>query len=280
MTYKTIVTYLATPERAGPLLDLAQPLAQRCGARLVGLHILPQVLSAYGAVDVQIPADVIERQYQELQQRADRIEAVFSEKARLAGVTAEWRCHDAHHGDIAEDVADQSLCADLIVLGLETGSSPDAWTDVPARIALQTGRPVLAIPNPAEIASLGKHALIAWNTSREAARAAFDAIPLMAEADRVDILAIDPEVRNGHEDLTHGRELATCLRGHGVKADARVTQRQGIPISDVILNRIAEDDCDLLVMGCYGHSRLRESLFGGATRELLQHLRVPILMSH
>lgn len=280
MTYKTIVTHLASPERAGPLLDLTVPLAKRCGARQVGLHVIPQVLSAYGTVDVQLPADVIERQYRELRERADRIETVFSDKARSTGVTAEWRCVDARHGDIAEDVADQSLCTDLIVLGLDTGASPNAWTDVPARIALQTGRPVLAIPNPDAIQSLGKHALVAWNTSREAARAAFDAIPLMADADCVDILAIDPGTQGGNEELTHGQELAACLRGHGIKVNAEVTHRQGIPVSEVILNRIAENNCDLLVMGCYGHSRLRESLFGGATRELLQHLRVPILMSH
>lgn len=280
MPFKTIVTYLPSHERAGPLLDLVLPLARKNEARHVGLHIIPQIFTAYGVAEIQVPPDVIEMQHKGLRDRADMIESVFAEKAAHCGVTSEWRSHDAHHGDIAEEIADQALCADLIVMGLDTEESPDGWTDVPARIAMQTGRPVLAIPNPEQVKTLGERVIVAWNASRQSARAAFDALPLMTNASIVQVLAVDPKNQAGHELITHGKEMALCLAGHGVKAEASVTYRQGVPIADVILNRMAEENCDLLVMGCYGQSRLRETLFGGATRELLHHLRVPILMSH
>jgi nucleotide-binding universal stress UspA family protein len=122
--------------------------------------------------------------------------------------------------------------------------------------------------------------VIAWNSAREAARAVHDAMPLLIAAEAVTVLTIDPrEGPQGHGELP-GADISLHLARHGVKAQVERTVSADLPVGEVLLSRLADLGADLLVMGAYGHSRMRELLLGGATRSLLQSMTVPVLMSH
>jgi nucleotide-binding universal stress UspA family protein len=122
--------------------------------------------------------------------------------------------------------------------------------------------------------------LIGWNASREATRAVSDAMPLLSAADVVTVLTIDArEGPDAHGELP-GADISLHLTRHGVKAEIERTVSAGIPVGDVLLSRAADLGADLLVIGAYGHSRVRELLLGGATRSILHSMTLPVLMSH
>lgn len=280
MPYKTILVYLPDPEHAERMLDAVLPVVQANDAHLIGLHIIPRVPVMYAVAAAEIPQAIITQQEEILAREADALKRRFIARCDSAGVQAEWRCNRIEHSDMASDLVSQALCADLIVVGQPDEDPMGIGNDMPARIVVDTGRPVLIIPRVGEFAKIGSHVVVAWNGSREAARAAYDALPFMQSAATVKVLAIDPKCRQGYDSIALGDEMALCLARHDVKAEAKVTTTGSISVSDELLNRLTDEGCDLLVMGCYGHSRLRETLFGGVTRELLQHMTAPVLMSH
>ncbi len=150
----------------------------------------------------------------------------------------------------------------------------------PEHVAFASGRPVLVVPYAGHFESVGGRVLIGWNATREAARAVNDAMPLLAIADAVTVLTIDPRAGpDAHGELP-GADISLHLARHGVKADIERTVSADIPVGDVLLSRAADLGAELLVTGAYGHSRVRELLLGGATRALLRSMTVPVLMSH
>jgi nucleotide-binding universal stress UspA family protein len=280
MSYKTLLAYLPTNRSADRVLDTALTIAQENDAHFIGLHVIPRVPLLYGVVAAEVPQSIIKHQEDMLAQAADEMKVHFLERCEKAGVKGEWRCNKVHYDDIGSDIVSQSLCADLIVIEQEGHDSYGLPTDLPTRIVMETGRPALIVPNAGSFKTIGKHVVVAWNGSREAARAAFDGVPFMKNAETVRILAIDPKSREGYDSIALGDEIALCLARHDIKPEVTVTKSAGIPIGDELLNRLADEGCDLLIMGCYGHSRLRETLFGGVTKNLLEHMTAPVLMSH
>src|SRR5206468_1617267 len=141
-------------------------------------------------------------------------------------------------------------------------------------------RPVLVLPYAGRFETVGRRVLVGWNARREAARAVHDALPLLRQAESVTVLAIDP-VRGAHG---HGEEpaadLALHLARHGLQVTARQTDSAGLDPADVLLNTAADEGADLIVVGGYGHSRVREVVLGGVTRRLLRTATVPVLISH
>ena len=129
-------------------------------------------------------------------------------------------------------------------------------------------------------AEIGKYVTIAWNGSREAARATFDALPLLADAEQVKVLALDQDGADGPEGFTPSDEITLSLVRHGISAEAASGSSVGRSTGEALLSHVAEQGGDLLVMGCYGHTRFREFIFGGATRHVLHNATVPVLMSH
>lgn len=280
MSYKTILTFLPDASRAGRLLDTALPIARARDAHLIGLHVMPRVPVMYAVAAAEIPPDIIAQQESMLEGEADKLRELFNARCEAAGVRGEWRCNKIERADLASDVVGQTLCADLVIVAQEEEDPFGLGSDMPSRIVVDTGRPVLILPRVGSYPSIGKHVVVAWNGTREAARAALDAVPLMRDAETVKVLAVDPKCREGYDSIALGDEMALCLARHGIKAEAKVTTSGEISVGDELLNRLADEGCDLLVMGCYGHSRLRETLFGGVTRDLLEHMTAPVLMSH
>lgn len=279
MSYKTILAYLPSVDRVPAVMEVALSVARKQDAHLIGLHVIPQV-PLYGAVVAQVPQEVIDQQQDAFREDAERIKGAFEEATRSTDVKTEWRCELARYGDLAEDIIENGLCADLIVAGQESTDWFEGRGDMPARMVFGTGRPVLLVPAAGSFADFGERVMVAWNQSRESARAAFDAIPLLTHAKTVRVLAINPSHDESDNMLSPSDDLALALSRHGVETEAASTVTTELSVGDELLSRLADHGCDLLVMGCYGHSRLRETIFGGATHHILRHMTVPVLMSH
>jgi len=211
--------------------------------------------------------------------RPIRSKRCFEHISGLRGVSAEWR---EFPEAVGVDAAVHARYADLAILGqLDPDSDePDTIRPRPEHVALASGRPILVVPYAGNFPNLGRRIVIGWNASREAARAVNDAMPLLAAAEIVTVLIIDP--RDGpraHGELP-GVDISLHLARHGVKAEIERTVSADLPIGEALLSRAADLGADLLVMGAYGHSRARELLLGGATRSLLRSMTLPVLMSH
>jgi nucleotide-binding universal stress UspA family protein len=211
---------------------------------------------------------------------ADEIAAVFARMTANQPFVAEWRALKVPHMDLASVVLDHARSVDLIVAGQ---TDPD-WEqsplmDFPERLALESGRPTLVVPYVGRYREIGRNVVIAWKGARESARAVFDALPLLAGAETVDILEVK-ERRDDGDSLAPDTTIAASLARHGIKATVRTSVAVDIGIGDEILSRVADAGADLLVMGAYGHSRMREMIFGGATHHLMRHMTVPTLFSH
>jgi nucleotide-binding universal stress UspA family protein len=147
-------------------------------------------------------------------------------------------------------------------------------------VALASGRPVLVVPHTAVQVAPGKTVMLCWNASRESARAATGALPLLQAASQVTVLIVDEKAAASRESADHGADIVRWLGGHGVKAAVQRDVADSVDVGDVILSRAADLGADLIVMGIYGHSRLREMILGGASRTLLASMTVPVLMAH
>jgi len=277
VSLKTIVACLTTTESTPAVLAAALRLAERDEAHLIGLHVVPRV-PIYGLAGAEFPAEAINREEEALQQRANAVEKIFAETTKGSSTATEWRCEQSPQADLATGLLRYMPCADLIVMSRLFGADIDL--DLVADVVLGVGRPVLIIPRGGKPQEIGTRAVIAWNGRREAARAAFDALPLLKQADSVRILTINPDDGGGGDGLSPGSDLAVALSRHGIKPETATSHPADISVGSDLLSRIADESCDLLVMGCYGRSRLREFIFGGVTREIMQHMTVPVLMSH
>jgi nucleotide-binding universal stress UspA family protein len=284
MSLKDILVHVDATRGHEARLRLAVALARRHGAHLTGLFILEPMsatgLGALGGADVaqaetfQILRDRYHAARLEL---GARLAEAFRGEADRAGIVAEWQ---AVEGEAAATATLQARYADLAVLGQADPDQPGASAAVPEAVLLGAGRPALIVPYIGAGDAIGRRVLVAWNATREAARAVNDALPLLADAEMVTVLSINPARGIAGEGDVAAADMARHLARHGVKAEAAYAVAEDITVGDVILSRAADLGSDLIVMGGYGHSRAREFVLGGATRSLLQHMTVPVLMSH
>ena len=190
----------------------------------------------------------------------------------------EWRAVEEKGVPIADRVMQHALVADAVVAGqIDPDVASRRRVGTPEKLLLSGRRPMLLIPYIG-FETMGTHVGVAWNGTAEASRAVFDALPILRKAKSVALIAIDAE--GDADDPASAEAMAQSLERHGVNAIVRHSASAGIDIGSVLLSRLADDGIDLLVMGGYGHSRLREFVFGGATRSILQQMTVPVLMSH
>jgi nucleotide-binding universal stress UspA family protein len=270
--YRTILVCLDNSERAGAILRTALAIAERQGAHLVGLHVVQDVVVS---IPTEVSLEYIDQARQAAQSEADAIADVFKTATAGASVSTEWRREEPMAGDADTVWTRNALVADLVVVGQAAGGADVPLTD----LLIETGRPVLFVPYAGEYAQVGKQPLVAWNASRESAGAVFDALPLLKDASLVRVLCIDPDKAGTKAGLAPADDMALALARHDMRAEAARSHSGEISVGDEVLAQLVDHGHDLLVMGCYGHSRLREMLFGGVTRHILQHMTVPVLMS-
>ena len=209
-------------------------------------------------------------------ERAEQVEELFRTELQAHGLGGEW--HLLSPGETALFI-DLAKAFDLTILGQlspeirSTGFRPD-------EIIIATGRPVLMVPYAGTFDTVGKRVLVAWDGTREAARAANDALPLLENAEAVTVMFVGARESALAEQRPSIERMVHHLQRHGIPARTEETLQGDLRISDVLLSRAADLAVDLLVAGAYHHSQLREALVGGVSRDLLDHMTVPVLMSH
>ncbi len=274
MSIKTMLVHLDADKYTPPRLDSALALAGDHNASLVGLYVRPRV-EVPANVQAYIDAEILAANERAAREQAGRIETMFRERCEKAGVSHEWRCEI---GDRHEIVTIHARHADIAVLGQTPPEESDSlvFAHLPEDVALGSGRPVIVVPYAGVHTTIGRRVLVAWNGSREAVRAVYDALPILERAERVIVLSVNP----GEMRHIPGADITAQLARHGVKAEASETASEALGVGDVLLSRAVDLGVDLIVMGAYGHSRAREWIAGGATRHLLAHMTVPVLFSH
>lgn len=282
MQIKTIMVHLNNDLRVGRLISAAVHLALESDAHLTGLFVMPHVKPVASPFFPGISRAIIKSGMDSYRQMGDSAHRAFSEASRNLPFVAEWRLSEPRHGGYIDAVLDNARAADLIVCAQKQND----WDlgdlfDVPDWLALESGRPVMIVPNNGELQSVGQRVLVAWNNSRESARAVADALPLLMAAKEVRVLSVEERGKPHAECELPASEICASLARHGVNcvADHFKPASQREPGED-LLEQVAKNNCDLLVMGCYGRSRLREFILGGASRHVLSHATVPVLMSH
>ena len=275
--YKTILAHFDSSPTAGKRLKAAAALADTFDAHLVALYSVMSPL--YSEPFVADGGAFVAQELLRFQERKDaEARAAFDQVAPTLGRQIEWRS-DA--GDPATVVNEHSRYADLVVLGQYDEDQPsDTTPDFIGRIIMGCGRPVLVLPYAGEIRTIGERPMVAWNASREAARAVSSAMPLLKRAREVQVTTFNARGgRGGHGDIP-GADIATFLARHGVKANVSGSSSKEVDIGSQMLSRVDDFQADLIVMGGYGHSRAYEFVMGGATRTLLESMTVPVLFAH
>lgn len=277
MAYKDILVYADAAKSAPARLDVAAMLAAKHKAYLTALHVMEPPYVPAGVIEGGLTPALLAWQKNVVQERADHAKKAVEAARRRSGQDIEWRDVE---GETVPTVLLHARYADIVVVSQGGDRDDDLLPGdiLPEEILMSAGRPELVVPRYGTFPTLGERILIAWNRSREAARAVHDALPLLVTAKSAIIMEVNPDSRR--QSHTAGADIAQHLIRHGVKAELAPTTARGIDVSDAILSRAADLGIDLLVMGGYGHSRLREYTLGGVTRHMLQHMTVPVLMSH
>lgn len=280
MGYKNLLVQLDSSKACKKRVAVALDLAQRFDAHLAGLYVSPE-LSVPSFIEAQLGEQVRSMQLNLRRERADRALGEFEEAARRAGVSVESRRQAAFLDEIPDVVAVHGRYADLVILGQQDTEDEES---LPAALTEETlltlGRPALLVPYIGAPEGFGRRVTLAWDASREAARAASDALPLLRRSEVVRIVCVNPKrgIRGHGEEP--GADIALSLARHGVKAEAQHVINAEMDVADVLLSRAADQDTDLMVLGAYGHSRIREVVLGGVTQSLLRNMTVPLLMAH
>ena len=249
----------------------ALDLAHRLGSRVLGVCVLTPIrLPGYVAVD--IPAFALEAARKSSIDILNESGRRFREAAAAASVEAEWRMLE---GDPAVAVIGLARTAALVVMAQpqDDDSTARALLD---DVTIGAGRPVLLVPAGGAPVGFGEHVMVAWNASREATGALHEALPLLRHAKRVVLVTAG----DGQQDTAGLAPVVAHLQRHRVAAQARHLRASGGEAGDALLSLAAEEGMDLLVMGAWGHSRLREMVLGGVTAHVIAHTAMPVLLSH
>jgi nucleotide-binding universal stress UspA family protein len=280
MSYKTILVHLHDKRRARRLLDAAAPMARDMGAHLVGLCVLPP-FTVLPSTEVGGATVTVEEHRDAYRIEMASLKDAFLVATNNHNLESEWRETDAGLMTAAGLIVEHTRTADLVI-----ASQPDRdWAysrmlEEPDRIAIESGRPLLLVPNSGVVSLPAKRITIAWNGRREAARALFDALPLLKRADDVNIVSVNADGDRATAGDLPAAGICTALARHGVKCQGSQVPASGDDVGLELLRQAAASGSELLVMGCYGHSRWREFVLGGASRDVLREARIPVLLSH
>jgi nucleotide-binding universal stress UspA family protein len=280
MNYKDLLVYLDESKSCDNRINAAIELAQTYEAHLTGLCAVvePQLP---GYVKATMFADMLAQQEEQARKRAEELAEKFTQKVRDAGLTVDCRMQRCLEPDLPRLIWTHTRYADLVVFGQpDPAEELPGGVHLPAEVALSAGRPALIVPYIGTRTTLGEHVMVAWDAGRESSRAVNDALPILEKARSVVVLVVDPTSGSGGHEEQPGADIALHLARHGCKVEAQHVESGDISVGDMILSRLADQSTDLLVMGAYGHARLRELILGGVTQHIMKHMTVPMLMSH
>jgi len=280
MSYKTILVHVDASRQAQQCMRLAAAIAEQEDAHLVGAAAtgVSRFIYQAGMVDPVDPSASLAQHLESLRQRARRALDNYETLMLTMGVRS-------YESALIDDDAGAGLSlrgrySDLLVLGQFEPGTPSsvALPDFPEYVVLNAGRPVLIVPYAGDFDRVGGRVLVAWDAGVSATRAVVNALPMLRRADIVEVAVFNADDRGDAHGEVPGADIALYLARHGIKVDV-IRQKTSIDVGNSLLSLAADLGSDLLVMGCYGHSRLREILLGGVTRTVLTSMTIPTLMS-
>jgi nucleotide-binding universal stress UspA family protein len=274
---KDLVVNLTVGAPRDPAADYAISIAKTFGAHLAAVAfsyepVLPAIMGA------DIPDSVIEEQREGNEEAAKAAIARFEPAAATAGISRESQIVTASLAGAAETFGKISRHFDLAVVGQSERNKLGPEELIVEGALFGSGRPVIVVPYAQTTGIRLDRVVVCWNGGRTAARAMADAMPLLHQAKTVEVLLVGTEA--GKTDEASGAEVGQHLTRHGLKVAVKHIAAGNLKVSGAILAYAAANATDLLVMGGYGHSRLREFILGGTTRGVLKAMTVPTLMSH
>jgi nucleotide-binding universal stress UspA family protein len=274
---KDIVVNLSVAEGGGYAGDFAVSVASAVGAHLTGIAfvydpIIPMATTGY------VPPEVIETQQRDNEAAAKVAIDRFNAAAGRADITVESDKLPASFASAGEEFARIARRFDLAVVGQTQPDRDEVEGLIAEGVLFESGRPVIIVPYIQKAPLKLDRVMACWDGSRQATRAIADAMPLLERAGQVElvIVADDP----GKQDEIPGADMGEHLARHGLKVDVNRITEGDIDVADALLSHAADASIDFMVMGGYGHSRLREFVLGGVTRSVLRSMTVPVLMSH
>jgi nucleotide-binding universal stress UspA family protein len=278
---KTTMTYRTNEvNRLPQLMATAANLGRALDAHVSGLYVVPAV-QVYPSVGFEAAPQVFEGNRTYFKDHAAAVRASFEEAMRREGLNFDIHVVDAKTPLIADDVVAYGRTTDIILV---SATDPEEVTgverDFVEQVIVGAGRPVIILPAKADATLSLEQIVIGWDGGREAARAVFDSLPLLRAAKMVRIVVADPQKEPGLRGAVPGADLAETLARQGVRAETQGLPTEGLDAGQALLRCADDFGAGLIVMGAYGHSRLTEFIFGGATRFVLSQQNRPVLMSH
>lgn len=280
MSWKDILAIVAEAEADEPAIALAEALATQFDAHFAAAFLTPlpdEPLAYEPTVVAGVWAELLGRARQEAEAERAKIEARLKASAR----GCELRTAEALARDLGRVAAVHARYADVAVMTRpHDGPGGDLRAEIVEGVLFHAGRPALIAPPGWTGNHLGKRVVVAWDASREATRALSEAKPLLDGAEQVTVVTVDAKPKMfGHGDQP-GANIAAHLSRRGLPSEVRNVDSMGRAPAVAILEEASTLNADVVVMGAYAHSRMRELVFGGATRDLLRHATVPLLMAH
>ena len=279
MEIKNLLLHLDHSKGCRNRLEIAFGLARDFEAKILGLFVVPDyVVPSY--VEAQISVDLITDVTEKAIARAEETLVDYRKLAEKAGVKMDAQVVE---GQVIPILREHTKYTDLLLLGQDQPDDPDnASYGLADALLFEGACACVVVPHSGKLAVPGKRVLVTWNASRESARALHEAMPFLHRAEEVVVLSSEPdgadsEIARGHP---HAQELANFLESHGIESTSSGIADVDMSTSDAILGQAADMKADLIVMGAYGHTRLREIILGGVTRDLLKRTPVPLLLAH
>jgi len=280
MSYKTIVVCLSDTQEAEQLLPAAITVARQFNAHLIGIHTL-QSMDIYASLSVELTGNAMAEMQNMQEQHAAEIKQVFEHLTHAEDFVSEWRQITSPLASSAERVAEQTCCADLVIMAqLHPDNNQPGLADSQRHIIEHGGRPVLVVPRYGHFEHIGKRTLIGWSGTGQCSRAVHDAIPFCKHGTETQVFWVSGNDKRSDVRLeSSGHEIASALNRHDINASVAHRKKTAIPIGDELLNEAADWGADLIVTGAYGHSRLYDFVIGATTSHLLKYMTCPVLFS-
>jgi nucleotide-binding universal stress UspA family protein len=274
---KDIIVNLSVTKEGSVVGKYAVSVAAALEAHLTGVaFVYDPVVPISGAG--YIPAEVIEIQREDNETAADAAIKSFTAATDQAGISAEPLITNASLAGASDHFARMARRFDLAIVGQAEPEISSMEQIIGETTLFESGRPMIMVPYIQKAPFKTDNVMICWDGSRTAARAVADAIPIIRKSGRVEIVIVTNE--RGKEDEIEGADIGQHLARHGLKVDVHRISGGKIDVADALLSHAADSGADLMVMGGYGHSRLREFVLGGVTRSIFESMTLPVLLSH
>ncbi|WP_161141615.1 universal stress protein [Propylenella binzhouense] len=275
---RTVAAIVSGRLAVEPAVEASRILFGDGGGTIVGVMAAPVVISYALPPGILVPSFITD-QVEANRRAAGAAEAELRRRCAEAGLGCDWREADVAQYRVSLSAGRMARTADLAVAPIP-GADGSVGEHQVEDIVFESGRPVLVLPPGWHGKTLGRRALVAWDGGREAARAAFDALPLLGGAEIVRIASAQESAAGKAAAGGSAAELAAAFAGHGLPVETTEIRAADGGIASVLLREAETLSADLLVMGCFGHSRAREMILGGVTRDMLRNVTLPLLLSN